>query len=244
MVAILRDRVDVPWIDAAWIGGSDAFGRADARSDVDLSVLVDPDRGDDAFALVEAALAEVGGIDAVYRVPEPTWHGHRQAFYQLRGLPESAMVDLCVMRADRLAPFLDPVRHGRPIVWFDRVGAVVPTPDETLGATFRTRLATLRDRTRLLAHLPAKAAARGRIAEAADLYQRLLLAPLVEVLRARHDPHRQDFGFRYLPEDLPPDLVARIDALSVPGGPDALVIAIDEVRAWLEAELDASPVGQ
>jgi hypothetical protein len=143
------------------------------------------------------------------------------------------MLDLCVMRPDRLRPFLDPVRHGAPLVWFDRVGALRPIDDETLAASFAARRAALRDRVRVHGHIPEKALDRGHLVEAIDAYQRMLLAPLVELLRAEHCPRRQDFGFRYLELDLPPEVVARLERLSLPGSADGLRFAIREIRAWL-----------
>jgi hypothetical protein len=240
LLSRLREAVEPqPWIEAAWVGGSDAFGRADERSDIDLQLLVPPERADEAFAIVEEAL-EHYGIAATWRVPEPAWHGHRQRFYQLRGLPETMMVDLCVMRPQGLAPFLDPVRHGQPVIWFDRVGALRPVPDETLGPRFRERIEQVRARYALLAHMPAKALARGHIIEAVDGYHKFLLGPLVEVLRHRHCPQRQDYGMRYLALDLPPEVVAELERLVLPAGRAELEAAISAARAWLGRELAAT----
>lgn len=225
------------WVQAAWVGGSDAFGRADALSDVDLQLLVVPEDGDRAFALVESVVEALGGARHVWRVPEPAWHGLRQRFYQLSALPETCMLDLCVARADRLAPFLDPVRHGLPVIWFDRVGAVVPVPDPTLAATFDRRLEQLVARAHLLAHMPEKALARGRPIEAVDGLQRLLLAPLIELLRRRYAPDRQDYGLRYLPEDLPAEVVARLEPLFFAADSADLAGKISLARAWLTEEL-------
>lgn len=227
-----------PWVAAAWVGGSDAFDRADALSDVDLQVLVDPADGDRCFALLEAALEAVGGVAAVWRVPEPAWHGHRQRFYQLRALPETTMVDLCVMRQDRLLPFLDPVRHGQPVIWFDRLGVVVPTPDPDLQSGFDRRAAQIVARARLLGHMPEKALRRGRTVEAVDALHRFLLHPLVELLRRRYAPIRQDYGLRYLPEDLPAEVVARLEPLFLVGDLRALEAAIGAARAWLDEEVE------
>lgn len=239
LIAALRAAVEPHgWIEAAWLGGSDATGRTDGRSDVDLQLLVDPARSDEAFAVVEAALEALGGVTARFVVPEPAWHGHRQRFYQVRGLSETAMVDLCVMRRDRLGPFLDPERHGRPLVWFDRAGVLVPTPDPDVAGQLRERLRPLADRVRVLGHLPEKALARGHLAEAVDTYHRLVIGPLVELLRARYAPRRQDFGLRYLDADLPPEVRGRIEALLFVADPAALGAAIARARAWIEEELD------
>ena len=237
LLTALRDALTPhTWIDAAWVAGSDAFGRADDLSDVDLQLLVAPELGDRAFATVEAVIEDLGGATHVWRVPEPAWHGLRQRFYQLRALPETAMLDVCVARLDRLAPRLEPTRHGQPVIWFDRIGALMPTPDPTLQETFDRRTEQLVARAHLLAHLPEKALARGRLIEAVDAYHRFLLAPLVELLRRRVSPLRQDFGFRYLPEDLPADALARLEPLFLAGEPQTLGRVIAEARAWLTEE--------
>ncbi|MEZ4237670.1 MAG: nucleotidyltransferase domain-containing protein [Myxococcota bacterium] len=235
--ALRRAVTPLDWVEAAWLGGSDATGRTDPLSDVDLQLLVPTARADDAFAAVEAVLADLGGVSARWDVPEPTWHGHRQRFYQLTALPETAMLDLCVMRRDRLGPFLDPVRHGRPLVWFDRAGALVPTDDPDLEEALRRRRLQLRDRARVIGHLPGKALARGHLVEAVDGLHKHLLGPLVELLRARHAPRRQDFGLRYLDADLPPEVVARLQPLVFVADAEALAAAIAAARTWLDEEL-------
>ena len=222
------------WVRAAWEGGSAAFGRADAWSDLDLQLLVEPGREGDAFARIERELDAVGGVSAVWKpAPAPDWD---QRFYQLRDAPEWLMLDLCVMRPDRLGPYLDPVRHGTPIVWFDRDRRLIPNEDPDLAPILARRMDQLRQRYLLLAHLPAKELARGHLVEAMDTYFRHLVGPLVEVLRARHCPRRQDYALRYMREDLPPDVVVRLERLLFPR-PDTLGVCIAEVRAWIDREI-------
>jgi hypothetical protein len=224
------------WIRAAWEGGSAAFGRADRFSDLDLQLLVEPGRADDAFARVERELDALGGASATWRPPAAP--DYDQRFYQLRDAPEWLMVDLCVMRPERLGPYLDPVRHGRPIVWFDRDSRVVAHEDPDLAPILARRMDQLRQKLALLAHLPEKELARGHRVEAVDTYLRHLVVPLVEVLRARRCPRRQDYGLRYVREDLPADVVDRLERLLFPT-PETLGAAIAETRAWLEQELSA-----
>ena len=58
---------------AAWLGGSAAFDRVDAWSDIDLQVLCEDGRSAEIFARVEAALSSLSPISLVYEVPAPTW---------------------------------------------------------------------------------------------------------------------------------------------------------------------------
>ena len=65
-----------------------------------------------------------------------------------------------------------------------------------------------------------RALARGHDAEAVDLYLRFALGPVVRLLRVEHCPWRHDYGLRYLGEDLPADVSARVATL-VPGADGA-----------------------
>lgn len=224
-------------VRAAWVGGSDATGRTDALSDIDLQLLTRDEDSDAAFALVEDALRGLSGLDAVLRMPDTPDAPYRQRFYRVSGAPEHLMVDLCVMREDKLAAFLDPSRHGSPAVWLDREGILRWAPDASISAVLAARRALLVEKASLLAHIPAKALARGQLIEATEMWWRLLVAPLVEALRARWCPERQDFGLRYLERDLPPDVYERLQRLLVPDSGMPLQQRISETRAWLHSEI-------
>jgi len=77
VVEVLRAALQpLSWVNAAWLGGSDAFGRADELSVVDLQVDVDDGYVAAPFGAVEAALAAASPIVARLVLPMPTWHGH------------------------------------------------------------------------------------------------------------------------------------------------------------------------
>ena len=150
------------------------------------------------------------------------------------------MVDLCVMRADRLDPFLDPDRHGRPLVWFDRSDRLAAVPDLRVADRAAAHRRALIARIALFGHIPGKALARGHHVEAVDAYHKMLLRPLVDLLRHAHAPKRFDFGLRYLDVDLPPDLARRLETLVWIGDETALHRAIAAARAWID-EILADP---
>lgn len=209
-----------PWALAAWLAGSDANGRTDAFSDIDLVIIVEDDRVEEAVALCEAAVRTVAPISFTLRLPQPTWHGHDQVFWQFDGLPDYLMVD-CVIerRGTTAARFLEVERHGKPIVLFDREGLVRAEPFDRAGheRTVRQRLEALVPRFRLLQHLVRKAIWRGDIAEAADRYLTFTLRPLVELMRIRYCPDRFDFGMRYLRSDLPEPAWRAVESIALPG---------------------------
>ena len=211
-------------VRAAWLGGSDASGRTDDLSDVDLVVMVDDDRVEEAFALVRSALEKLSPIEHSYRLPDPTWHGHDQEFLALRDADPCHMIDLVVMKRSAKDRFLERERHGDALVLFDRDGFVTADPldREAHDEKMRRRLAELRATFPILQHLVTKAVERGFPAEAVHWFQALTIRPLVEVLRMRHCPDRWDYGLRYLDRDLPPGVRREIEALVLPATPAAI----------------------
>ncbi len=238
---------------AVWLGGSDATGRSDELSDVDIQALVRDDAVESIFAAAEAALSGLAPIAHRYRVPEPSWHGHSQCFYALRGLPPEWMVDLTVMKAS--APpamrFMEPERHGRPVVLFDKDAALVPVPlDRAAHETkIQAKLTELRARVPVLAPLVLKAVRRGNAPEAAAMYHGIVLRGLVDLLRILHCPDRYDFGLRYIRADLPIGVAAAVERLALPGTLEQVAASTREAleifeRTMPEAEKRWLPTGR
>lgn len=211
----------IPWIRAAWLGGSDATDRTDQWSDVDIALIAEDDRVEDAFGEVHEALERLSPADLVYRLPTPTWHGHEQEMIRLRDADPFAIVDLVVMKKTSANRFLEVERHGTAVVLFDHEGLVKPESLDWAAHSekLRKRLLTLRSHFELGQMEVRKAALRGAAVEAAYLYQVLCIRPLVEVLRMRHCPERFDYGPRYLDRDLPEDVRVALTSLACPPSP-------------------------
>ncbi len=217
----------MPGVLAAFLGGSDATGRTDGLSDVDVVVVVEDGAVEAAFDTVHDALAELSPIAHRWRLADPTWHGNPQEFLSLRDADAAHFLDLVVMRRAGGERFLEAERHGRPMVLFDRAAVLEPVPldREALRARIDDRLAVLRERFPLFQTLVTRAVRRGFVAEAAVAYQDHTYRPLIELLRIRHCPDRFDYGARYLDRDLPPALRAEVEALALPR-------TLDEVEAF------------
>ena len=224
---------------AMWEGGAAAFGRVDEWSDIDLQTLCDDDRVEDAFDTVRSALEGLSRIDRTFRFPEPTWHGHSQAFYRLEDASEFLLVDFVVMKrggtSDR---FLQPEIHGRPVVYFDKQGDVTcgPLDAAAFAEKLRERVAYVSSLFDLFSPFVAKELNRGNDIEAMGYYQSLVLRPLVELLRIRYAPLRHNFHTRYVHYELPGEAVARLEPFFFTGGPGGLSAKCSEAASWL-AEL-------
>ena len=224
LAAALEQR---PFARAGWLGGSDASGRTDEWSDVDIQFVVVDDAVERTFEVVHEVLEGLSPIAHKFRLPSPTWHGHEQEFVSLRDADPCHFVDLLVLKKSSTDLFLERERHGDALVLFDKDGLVKPAPFDRAAhrAKLEKRLAILRETFPMFQNLTVKAARRRARADAMMTYMGQTLRPLVELLRMRHCPDRFDFGLRYLDRDLPPDLYAEIERLASPP-------SIEQVEAY------------
>ncbi len=219
---------------ALWEGGSAAFGRTDEYSDIDLQTAIEDSRIDDALRELEAALAALSPITLRYEVPEPTWHGHAQRFFRLADASPHCVVDACVMKSSSPRRYQATDRHGRARVLFDKANWLVPRDDDpdAQAPDLRDKARALNARFEMFYRLPRKEVRRGRAVDAMAFFQGIVLRPLVELLRIEHDPARYDFGPRYVNEDFPSDVAARLARLYYPADMAQLDAHIDEAAGW------------
>ncbi len=219
---------------AAFLGGADASGRVDGWSDVDLVVIAEEGRGEATLGMIRAGVAAMGALVLDFRLPEPTWHGMRQAFLRPAGAPEWLMVDVCV--AERSSPprLTERERHGEPVVWFDPEGLIRVTEldGDEHAEKVRAEVEKARHMIGLAGPLVRKTLARGHVGEAVSVYQRMVLASLVAMVRAEHCPERYDFGLRYLDRDVPGGVRERLERLALPVGVEGLRDATAECEGW------------
>ena len=238
---------DDPDVRCVWVGGSAATGGYDEWSDLDLDVLCTPGTATTVYSRWLTRAREDFDVRGVWEVPEHVWADGRQCFLNLQDRPgqliePTRIIDLHVSDLSDHHSHLDVRRHGTPIVLHDPDSLIVLEPED-VSASLAAAVAQARQRRAVDEWLVNRAIARGDVAEAVDFYLRFALAPVVRLVRAGHCPWRHDFGFRYLREDLPPEVADRIEEL-VPGATPA---ALEELSlrcfAWLD-ELLADPLDE
>ncbi len=232
---------EADYVLAAALGGSDASGRTDEFSDIDFMTIVEDERVEEVFILLRKLLESLCPVELSFRMPEPAWHGFSQEFLRLRDADPNHFVDFAAMKQSTppALRFLEPERHGKAIVLFDRDGHLkAPGLDwDAHLEKLRTRLATLRTNFELFQPLVSRAVCRGHAAEAAATYAAMTLRPLIELLRMRHCPERYDYGPRYLDRDLPAADRELAERLAFPRDPVELERFREEAVARFRLEI-------
>jgi predicted nucleotidyltransferase len=222
------------YVLAFWEGGSAAFGRSDQWSDIDLYIDADDGRAQDVLAAVEQALEALSPIDLKYVAPTPPGGDYVHVFYRLKGAGKYLLVDIAVIKHSSPEKFLEPEVHGKSIFIFNKGNAVTcPALDRAkLAVDIKAALAETRVRFDMAACFVLKELERGNYIEALDLYARLVLGPLVQALRIKHDPARYNFGPHYMRYNLPPDVVAKLMDLYFVRDPDDLREKYARAETW------------
>lgn len=201
---------------ALWQGGSAAHGYTDEWSDIDIETIVEDNSIEATFDIVEKSLKTISKISFKYRIPEPTWHGHSQCFYQLKEASPFLAIDFAVIKRSSPNDFLEVERHGNPVIAFDKANLVSP---KSLNLSehclkMNQRLDTLKKTFAFRQNFVKKEINRGHFAEAVVRYHNYTLNPLVELLGMIYRPYRYDFILlKYFNRDFPSEVVARVEPL-------------------------------
>jgi hypothetical protein len=203
------------YVHAFYEAGAIAFNRIDEWSDIDLYLVVDDDKVNQAFLDVEKTLKSLSPIRQKYDVPQTGWPGVFQAFYRLEKTSEYLMIDLAIIQISCPDKFLEPEIHGNAMFHFNKSDKIKPPPfdREAFAKKAQTRLERLQARFDMFNNFIQKEINRGNSLEALDLYHGLTLATLVEALRIRHTPLHYDFKMRYIYYGLPLETIKRLEHL-------------------------------
>lgn len=227
---------------AFYEGGAAAFNRIDEWSDIDLYLIVDKEKVDDAFVTVEKALESLSPIKRKIAVPQLPWPGVSQAFYKLERASDYLIIDFCVLTVNSPEKFLEPQTHGNVVFYFDKSNIQSPSLDKaTLVKKLRNRLDRLKARVELFNSFVQKEINRGNLLEAIDNYHNLTLVTLVEVLRIKYNPLHHEFRMRYVHYELPPEIIKKLEWLYFVRDGKDLQRKYDEATEWLHeimSELD------
>ena len=230
------------YILAFWEGGAAASGTLDRWSDLDLYLLVRDDKVEESFSDVEAALRALSEIGLKLAVEDTGWPGVHQAFYKLTGMSEYHVIDLAVVTLSAEEKFLEPTVHGEARFGFNKIGTIDYQPYDEAAARDNAlqRRKRLSDRIDIFGSFFQKEVSRGNLIEAVDLYHRLVLSTLVQLLRMKYNLSHSDFGTRHVHIELPDEVVSRLVGLHFTADRDELLRKHSEARHWI-SELLSEP---
>jgi hypothetical protein len=233
----------LPEAHAMWEGGAAAFGRLDTWSDIDMCVVADDLSVDAIFAAVEKALEALSPFEKL--APIGAQDGYKQAFYRLERASPFHLIDLAVFKLSAPDKFLAPQIHGKAVFFFNKEGKIkIPDLDRaTQKDQIEARFERLGMRHRFFNNFVEKEICRENWLEAMDYYQSITLATLVELLRIRHYPYHHQFKMRYIHQELPSDVIGRLQPLFFVGNSDDLKQKYTRATGWIEEILSngASP---
>jgi hypothetical protein len=227
------------YVYAMWEGGAMAFDRVDEWSDIDVLVDAEDERVTDVFPVAEKALEALSPIDLKYEITQPTLGDYVQAFYRLRNASEFLLIDLAIFPHSAPDKLLEPEIHGNARFHFNKGDAVkIPALDRSgLIGKIEVRIGRLRQRFDMFNCFVQKEINRSNPIEALELYRRLTLESLVEVLRMRYEPARYDFKTRYVYHDLPAEVAGKLEDLYFVRDMNDLEAKYRAAEEWFRREL-------
>jgi predicted nucleotidyltransferase len=218
-----------PHVYAFWLEGADARNKVDEFSDIDLWLDVEDGHEENVLMGLEQHLRNLAPLDVVYKKPHP--HPQiRQWFFHLANTSEFLLLDVCVQSHSREVEFgpNDPVT-----VLFDKDNVIRFRAAEPGNVTARAR--EILAEVALYKIWVLKAVKREQWLEALSYYHDCILQPLVTALRLHYRPDKADYGFKHVDEDLPPEVVERLEALSKLTSWGELENHLQQAVTWLEA---------
>lgn len=224
---------------AMWEAGSTAFGRADDYSDLDIGVLLSAGSNDEVWGVLDQAFAELGGVSLRWSEPNPLFSGMDKRIFQPRQAQRWLQVDIGLFPDSAAELYNQPERHGRIDVIFDRAGRLVP-PSWDEQANKRRMCEALHQnlmKWQIYHGWFRKELARGRTVDGFMMHLYLTVMPLLTILNMRYRPARWDFGFRYLKEELPLEVVEIVERLCYVLDPSALEERFSEADGLLRKTL-------
>jgi len=228
------------YVHAFYEGGAAAFNRVDEWSDIDLYLIVNNEKVNEAFLAAEKALRSLSPIKQKLDVPQTGWPGVFQAFYRLEDASEYLLIDFCVLNLGSSETFLEPEIHGNVVFYFNKSGKIKPPQLDkaALSKKVQERLKRLQARFAMFNNFVQKEISRGHYIEAIDLYHGLTLATLVEALRIKHNPMHYNFRMEYLHYELPSKTLKKLEHLYFVKDAEDLQEKYYEATKWFHKTIE------
>lgn len=212
--ALAESLKSLDYIHAFWEGGAAAYDRIDEWSDIDLYLIVDNGKVNEAFLAVENALKSLSPLKQKFRVPQSPWPGVFQAFYKIEGASDYLAIDLAILTPNSSENFLEPRVHGKAVFYIKHSTVELPRLDKNaFMKRLQRRLENLKTRFEMFNNFIQKEINRGNSLEAVGLYYGFTLGVLVEALRIKYYPIHFEFRLRYVHYEFPLEIIEKLKNL-------------------------------
>jgi hypothetical protein len=234
--ALINALKPLNYVHAFYEGGAVAYNRLDKWSDIDAYAIVDDNKVNETFHVVEKTLTSLSPIKQKLELPQTGWPGVSQAFYRLENASEYLIIDFVVLKPNSPEKFLEPKIHGPAVFYFNKNNKIQSTPfnKKEFLEKIHSRLKRLQARFDIFNSSVQKEINRGNSLEAIDLYHNLTLATLIEILRIKHNPLHYDFRMRYVHYELPSDVIKKLESLYFVRDEKDLQKKYNEAVEWLQ----------
>ena len=224
------------YVYAFYEAGAIAFNRIDKWSDIDLYIVVDDEKVNQAFQDVEKTLKKLSPIKQKLDIPQTGWPGVFQAFYKLENTNEYLIIDLAILTIGCPDKFLEPKIHGNTVFHFNKSDKIKPPlfDREAFVKKIQARLERLQAKFSMFNNFVQKEINRGNSLEALDLYHGLTLATLVEALRIKYSPFHYEFKMRYVHYELPSSTIEKLERLNFVKDLKDLQTKYREATEWFQ----------
>ncbi len=241
LASLLNKREDVL---ALWQCGSAAFSRTDQFSDIDIEAVVTAGSIETVTRYIKSAINSITPIAQEARLVHER---EVQYYWQLLRISRFAVVDLTLSEFRPGGYTIDTSIHSKPIVHFNRCEALRFC--EESAQQREERVQSVRAHAEAFGWLHPiwveKHIKRGNRLQAYGEYQRSMIRPLIDLLRAKHCPQRSSWQTTYITFDLPPEVNARLERLMLVNILEEMHRNLPEVSEWrreLLTELQAETV--
>ena len=220
---------------AVWEAGSQATGRVDAYSDLDLLIITQDEEVEKTLQKTYEFLKKHLSIRHYIRAPEPTWHGFSQ-FFVIPDDQDLFYFDLSFTKVSQPDKFTDVERHGKATIWFEKTPLYSPTSFEN--EEKEKMLVRIKQSALLYAPIiereTRKACKRDSFMDAMSMYHTYLTRFLVPFINLLYRPNKADFGVRYLKNDIPHDVYQKNSTLFIAPSCNVISEKITEAVRWYE----------
>lgn len=229
--------INLPFVYAGWLEGSDGLNTVDEFSDIDIVIDVEDEYVSKTFEIIENVLSSISKIDYIHQVdcgnPKII-----QKYYHLENTSEFLIIDFAIQLHSRDANewgFIKDSKVEAPAVLFDKNNVVrFKESDKNKIAQIKTeRIQEIRkmydQKSRVI-----KYCKRGLYIEAFGYFHKYVVAPLVEMLRLKYTPEHHYYYIVHISNNFPPNIVQRLETFFKVATVEEIYEKTVEAGDWLK----------